>query len=165
MDMATAELGLVGTWAAAWSGDTSSCGHSSASRVFPLPSEDRGDTDPADRSRPPGWPGFGHAAPWAGLHQVPQGRSRCQTEDALRGRRHPRCWECVAGALRGQMDLVSHGHPLQRGLGEHEGVVWFPTSPVPLRHPGSGGLRVVRGGCLRGEGHAGVTQRIPGSPL
>lgn len=41
----------------------------------------------------------------------------------------------------------------------------FLTSPIPPRHPGACGLCLVCGGRLRGEGHAGVSQYIPGSPL
>lgn len=125
---------LAGTQAAILSGETSSSEHSSVPFLgffFPsLPSEDRGDADPADHSGPPGWPGFGYTAPWARLHQVPQGRSSCQTEDVLRGWCHPWRRECVAGRARGQMDLVSHrewegcwelGVPPQRGLGSMGG--------------------------------------------
>lgn len=158
---------LAGPQAAAGEGGGRSSDHSSVPCLlfFFLPSEDCGDTDAADHSRPPGGPGLGNFAPWARLHQVPQGRSSCETEDVLWGWCHPWHWKCVAGSaqgaagpygpwgakgnLRGALEL--YGSPL--------------TGPIPHRHPGPGGLRVVCSGCLRGEGHAGVTQCIPGSPL
>lgn len=63
-------------------------------------------------------------------------------------------------------DASSWGQP-QMGLGQHERQLCGSslTSHIPPRYPGSCGLRVVRSGCLCGEGCAGVTQHIPGGPL
>lgn len=69
------------------------------------------------------------------------------------------------GALGDSWDTGSQ-KPLQGGaLGSRRFYGLLLTGPIPPRYPGSRGLRVVCSGCLRGEGHAGVPQSLPGGPL